>query len=93
MNNVKDRVQEFGKEMNSENTRQKIRNNSARVGSFIGEVFTRVFQVIGKIFGFFITLISIALLVGLTIAVFSLFGVFRLLFQQFSPTCFFPMLI
>ncbi|GDX52309.1 hypothetical protein LBMAG27_13560 [Bacteroidota bacterium] len=76
MNNVKDRVQEFGKEMNSENTRQKIRNNSARVGSFIGEVFTRVFQVIGKIFGFFITLISIALLVGLTIAVFSLFGVF-----------------
>ena len=76
MTTVKDRVEQFGRDLKSDGTRQKIRDNSARVGSFIGEVFTRIFQVIGKIFGFFITLISIALLVGLTIAVFSLFGVF-----------------
>jgi phage shock protein PspC (stress-responsive transcriptional regulator) len=80
MGTVKEKFEEFGKTMSSDETKRKIKENSHKVGSFIGEVFTRFFQIIGKVIGFIITVFSIGALIGLTIVVFSLFGVFSVAF-------------
>ena len=80
METVREKFEDIGKTIRSDATKKAIKDNSHKVGSFIGEVFTRFFQIIGKIIGFIITVFSIGALIGLTILVFSLFGVFSVAF-------------
>ncbi len=76
MGGVKETVENFGKKINSDSNRQRIKDGSIKAVSFAGDVFRAFFMVIGKIIGFIITVISIAFLIALTIVVFSLFGIF-----------------
>ena len=76
MEGVKEQVENFGKKINSDSNRQKIKEGSTKAVSFAGDVFRAFFMVIGKIIGFIITVISIAFLIALTIIVFSFFGIF-----------------
>ncbi len=76
MGSVKEQVENFGKKINSDSNRQKIKEGSNRAVSFAGDVFRAFFMVIGKIIGLVITIVSILFLIALTIIVFSLFGIF-----------------
>lgn len=62
-------------EVSSSDVKMKAQSSGQRVGSFIGDVFRALFKFIAVIFGIIITLVSLAVLVGLTVAIFSGIGV------------------
>lgn len=75
MEQLKKRGQAFASEITSEETRGRVRHASGRAGSFIIEVFKAIIKFIAAIFGIIITVMSVAVLLGLTIAIFSGIGV------------------
>jgi len=75
MGNVKERMEKFGKQVGSEETRQRVKNAGSQAVNFAGEVFRKVFLFIGKILGFFLMLFSIVSLVMLTLFIFSFTGI------------------
>lgn len=62
--------------LSAEDVKNKVRSTTQKTGDFLGEVFRAFGKFIVGIFGIVITIISIAALVGLTIAIFSGVGVF-----------------
>lgn len=76
MESLKKRGEAFAGELSSDEMKHRVRSSSQKVGDFIGDILKAFGKFIAGIFGIVITIFSIAVLVGLTIAIFSGVGVF-----------------
>lgn len=63
-------------ELTSDNMNRRVRSSTQKVGDFIGDIVRAFGKFIAGVFGIVITIVSIAVLVGLTIAIFSGVGLF-----------------
>ncbi|MBA2422864.1 MAG: hypothetical protein H0V61_06525 [Chitinophagales bacterium] len=77
MESLRKKGEVFASKMTSDETRARVRTSTQRAGNFIGDVLRAFGKFIAAIFGLAITAGSIAVLVGLTIAIFSGIGVFK----------------
>ena len=71
MAHLKTRVNKFGEEISSAETRERFRNTTRSAGQAIGSTLTSIFKVVGKIFSVFFLIISIILLTGLLAGIFG----------------------
>jgi len=71
MEAMRKRGEAFAGEVGSEQNKTRIRTATQKTGDFIGDIFRALFKFIAIIFGIFITLLSIGVLVGLSIAIFK----------------------
>lgn len=76
MENLKKRGEVFAGELTSDTMNRRVRSSTQKVGDFIGDILRAFGKFIAGIFGIVITIVSIAVLVGLTIAIFSGVGLF-----------------
>ena len=76
MENLKKRGEVLAGELTSDNMNRRVRSSTQKVGDFIGDIVRAFGKFIAGVFGIVITIISIAVLVGLTIAIFSGVGLF-----------------
>ncbi|MGB3076038.1 MAG: PspC domain-containing protein [Chitinophagales bacterium] len=76
MESLKKRGEVFAGELTSDEMKHRVRSSTQKVGDFIGDVLRAFGKFIAGVFGIVITIFSIAVLVGLTIAIFSGVGVF-----------------
>lgn len=76
MESLKKRGEAFAGELSSDEMKHRVRSSSQKVGDFIGDVLKAFGKFIAGVFGIVITIFSIAVLVGLTIVIFSGVGVF-----------------
>ncbi|MBX7109316.1 MAG: PspC domain-containing protein [Chitinophagales bacterium] len=76
MESLKKRGEVLAGELSSDEMKHRVRSSSQKVGDFIGDVLRAFGKFIAGVFGLVITIFSIAVLVGLTIAIFSGIGVF-----------------
>lgn len=76
MENLKKRGEVFAGELNSDALNKRVRSTTQKFGDFIMEILRAFGKVIAGLFGIIITIVSIAVLVGLTIAIFSGIGLF-----------------
>jgi phage shock protein PspC (stress-responsive transcriptional regulator) len=76
MENLKKRGEVLAGELTSDNMNRRVRSSTQKVGDFIGDIVRALGKFIAGVFGIVITIISIAVLVGLTIAIFSGVGLF-----------------
>ncbi len=77
MESLRKKGEVFASKMTSDETRARVRTSTQKAGGFIGDILRAFGKFIVGIFGLIITLGSIAVLVGLTIAIFSGIGVFK----------------
>jgi len=82
---VKDRVEKFGKKLNSDESRRKFESWGKTTENFFIEVFGALFSVVKRLTGLFIAIISIAVLVALTAALFTTAGVSSFSFPATLP--------
>lgn len=75
MEQLRMRGQTFASEVTSDKMRGRVRSASGRAGDFITDIIRAIIKFIAAIFGIFITLLSIAVLLFLTVAIFSGIGV------------------
>lgn len=75
MENLKKRGEVFAGELTSDEMKKRVRSSSQKAGDFIGDILRALGKFIAGIFGIVITIFSIAVLVGLTVAIFSGVGV------------------
>ncbi|MBP9884208.1 MAG: PspC domain-containing protein [Chitinophagales bacterium] len=76
MENLKKRGEVLAGELTSDNMNRRVRSSTQKVGDFIGDIVRAFGKFIAGVFGIVITIVSIAVLVGLTIAIFSGVGLF-----------------
>jgi phage shock protein PspC (stress-responsive transcriptional regulator) len=76
MENLKKRGEVLAGELTSDNMNRRVRSSTQKVGDFIGDIVRALGKFIAGVFGIVITIVSIAVLVGLTIAIFSGVGLF-----------------
>lgn len=76
MENLKKRGEVFAGELTSDEMKKRVRSSSQKAGDFIGDILRAFGKFIAGIFGLIITIFSIAVLIGLTIAIFSGVGLF-----------------
>lgn len=67
----KKRMRDFGDEIGSKETSDRIRSHANRAGDFFGDVFRRIFQVLGKVFAVFFVFIGVTLMVGFLATLFG----------------------
>lgn len=77
LESLKKRGENFASNLVSLQTNKRVRSAGQKVGDFIGDIFRALGKMIAIIFGIIITLLSICILIGLTIAVFAGIGVFH----------------
>jgi len=75
MEQLKKRGQTFSQNITSEESKGRVRSATGKAGDFVGDIFRAIIKFIATIFGIIITILSIAVLVGLSIAIFSGVGV------------------
>lgn len=68
---LKKRVDKFGKEVGSKETRERVRTSTEKAGDFIGDVLKNIFQILGKIISVFIIILAVFFIIVL---LGSLFG-------------------
>lgn len=68
---LKKKVKDFEKDVNSKETKDRIKTNAEKAGHFITDVFHNIFKVVGKVIAFILIFIAIALLVGLLATIFG----------------------
>lgn len=68
---LKTRVNRFGEEVSSPETRERIRNTTHSAGQAIGGALTAIFKVVGKVFSVIFLVLSIILLTGLLAGIFG----------------------
>ncbi len=68
---LKKRVKDFEQEVNTKETREKIRTNTQKVGDFIGDVFHNIVKVFGRVISIVLIFFAVALLVGLLATIFG----------------------
>lgn len=68
---LKKRVKDFEQEVNTKETREKIRTNTQKVGDFIGDVFHNIVKVFGRVIAILLIFFAVALLVGLLATIFG----------------------
>ncbi|MBL7883853.1 MAG: PspC domain-containing protein, partial [Bacteroidia bacterium] len=68
---LKKRVKNWEKDVNTDENKQKIKNTSNKLGDFIAAIFHNIFKVVGKIFAVFFVFVGIALLVALLATLFG----------------------
>ncbi len=85
LKDVKSRMDKLGKEIGSDENKQRMRSTAKSVGDFIGEIFKISFSVIGRLVGLFIAVISIMVLIGLTAMLFTTAGVYSFSFPSELP--------
>jgi phage shock protein PspC (stress-responsive transcriptional regulator) len=77
MESLKKRGEVVASEVASPEMKARVQSSGQRVGSFFGDVFRALFKFIAVLFGIIITLLSLAVLVALTVVIFSGIGVFQ----------------
>lgn len=68
---LKTRVNRFGEEVSSPETRERLRDTTRSAGQAIGGVLTGVFKVVGKVLSIIFLILSIILLTGLLAGIFG----------------------
>jgi len=68
---LKKRVNNWEKSVNTDDNKQKIKNTSHKISSFVGDVFHNIFKVFGKIIAIFFVFLGITLLVALLATLFG----------------------
>jgi phage shock protein PspC (stress-responsive transcriptional regulator) len=68
---LKTRVNKFGEEVSSPETRERFRNTTRSAGQAIGSTITAIFKAVGKVFSVIFLIISIILLTGLLAGIFG----------------------
>lgn len=71
LSHLKTRVNRFGEEVSSPETRERLRTTTRSAGRAIADVFTAIFRVVGKVFSVIFLVISIILLTGLLAGIFG----------------------
>lgn len=74
---LKKRGEDFAKSATSDDMQMRMKSTVHRTGGAVGDVFRVLFKIIAIFFGIIITIISIAVLVGLSIGIFSGIGALK----------------
>lgn len=85
LKDVKSRMDKLGKEIGSDENKQRMRSTAKSIGDFIGEIFKIFFSVVGRMVGLFIAIISLMVLIGLTMVLFTTAGVYSFSFPSAFP--------
>src|SRR5205085_6950952 len=75
MESLKKRGQSFANEITSGEVKSRVTTATGRAGNFIGDILRAFIKFFATIFGIIITLLSLAVLIGLSITIFSGIGV------------------
>jgi phage shock protein PspC (stress-responsive transcriptional regulator) len=68
---LKKRVKDFGDNVSNPQTKERVRSGAQRATDFIGDVFSNMIKVVGKIVAVFLVIISVIMLVGLLATIFG----------------------
>ncbi|MBA3649559.1 MAG: PspC domain-containing protein [Chitinophagales bacterium] len=77
MENLRKKGEAWAQNISSDQVKTKARSATQNIFNFFGEIIRGIIKFIIVIFGIFITIMSIAVLIGLTIAIFTGIGAFR----------------